>query len=86
MLSTTVYASVAFADKSIEAPNTYQVQENPNADESMEAPNTSQVQEKPRMLKAAIIDWRYKTENGNLYRRQYNYSTGAWVGDWELCP
>lgn len=29
-----------------------------------------------------IIEWRFKTENGKLYRRLYNCSTGSWVGDW----
>lgn len=32
------------------------------------------------------IGWRYKIENGNLYRRLYNYSMSQWVGDWILCP
>jgi len=32
------------------------------------------------------IDWRYKFEDGKVYRRLYNYSTCQWVGDWELCP
>lgn len=29
------------------------------------------------------IEWRYKVENGNLYRRLYNYMTNAWIGPWE---
>lgn len=29
-----------------------------------------------------IIEWRYKIENGKLYKRLYNASTGNWVGDW----
>lgn len=32
------------------------------------------------------IDWRYKVENGKIYRRLYNYSMSQWVGDWILCP
>ncbi|RKD34985.1 hypothetical protein [Lacrimispora algidixylanolytica] len=36
-------------------------------------------------LDAQIIEWRYKTVNGKMYRRQYNYSRKKWVGDWELC-
>jgi len=32
-----------------------------------------------------IIGWRYKTEKGNMYRRQYNYSKQEWIGEWELC-
>lgn len=34
---------------------------------------------------ADIIDWRYKSENGKVYRRQYNYSQQKWIGEWELC-
>ena len=30
------------------------------------------------------ITWRYKTENGKIYKRQYNCSTGKWIGDWIL--
>lgn len=29
-----------------------------------------------------IKEWRYKVENGNLYKRLYNYSTGHWETDW----
>ena len=29
-----------------------------------------------------IIEWRYKIENGNAYRRLYNYSTRNWIGEW----
>ena len=32
-----------------------------------------------------VIEWRYKLENGNLYKRQYNCSTHEWIGEWELC-
>ena len=35
---------------------------------------------------SAIIEWRYKVENGRLYRRLYNYTEQCWVGDWILCP
>lgn len=31
-----------------------------------------------------IIEWRYKTEGGKLYKRQYNYTKVKWVGDWQL--
>lgn len=34
---------------------------------------------------ANIIGWRYKSENGKMYRRQYNYSRQKWIGEWELC-
>lgn len=29
-----------------------------------------------------IIGWRYKNINGRLYKRQYNYSKGIWLGKW----
>lgn len=32
---------------------------------------------------ADAISYRYKEENGKLYRRLYNYTTGEWIGDWE---
>lgn len=31
---------------------------------------------------AASIGYRYKTENGKIYKRLYNYTTGNWIGDW----
>ncbi|WP_077612171.1 hypothetical protein [Clostridium sp. Marseille-P2415] len=34
---------------------------------------------------ANIIGWRYKSKEGKLYRRQYNYSRKKWIGEWELC-
>lgn len=34
--------------------------------------------------RADIIEWRYKTENGKLYRRKFNYSKNEWVGDWQF--
>ncbi|HBG11746.1 MULTISPECIES: hypothetical protein [Clostridia] len=34
---------------------------------------------------AQVIGWRYKTEDGKVYRRQYNYSRQKWIGEWELC-
>lgn len=36
--------------------------------------------------RSAIIGWRYKGENGRIYRRQYNYTEQCWIGEWELCP
>lgn len=32
------------------------------------------------------IRWVYKFSNGKIYRRLFNYSTGQWVGDWEVAP
>ena len=31
-----------------------------------------------------IIEWRYKEINGDVYRRQYNYTRQYWIGEWEL--
>ena len=33
---------------------------------------------------ADIIEWRYKVENGLLYKRLFNYTTEQWVGYWIL--
>lgn len=35
--------------------------------------------------RSAIIEWRFKAENGKIYRRLYNYTEQCWVGDWILC-
>lgn len=29
-----------------------------------------------------IIEWRFKIEDGKLYKRLYNYSKAEWVDDW----
>ena len=29
-----------------------------------------------------IIEWRYKFEDGKIYKRLYNYSRAEWVGEW----
>lgn len=29
-----------------------------------------------------ILRWIYKTENGKVYKRLYNASTGNWAGEW----
>lgn len=53
----------------------------------LDSVNTSQeyVTQDDAHLMAPAITWRYKSENGNVYRRLYNYTTREWVGDWELC-
>jgi len=33
---------------------------------------------------ADVISYRYKEENGKLYRRLFNYTTGEWIGNWEF--
>lgn len=32
--------------------------------------------------RADIIDWRYKFVDGKMYKRQYNYSSKEWIGEW----
>ena len=32
--------------------------------------------------KSDILQWVFKTENGKMYKRLYNYSTAEWIGDW----
>ena len=29
-------------------------------------------------------EWRYKVENGKMYRRLYDNRNGCWIGGWEL--
>lgn len=31
---------------------------------------------------ADYIEWRYQIINGVLHKRQYNVSTGSWLGKW----
>lgn len=54
-----------------------------------QAANTSMITQESSSegyhLNAQIIEWRYKTVNGKMYRRQYNYSREKWIGEWELC-
>lgn len=39
------------------------------------------VQIEPR---ADIVGWKYKTMDGKLYKRLYNYTKEQWIGDWIL--
>ena len=32
--------------------------------------------------RADDIQYRYKIENGKMYKRLYNYSVCAWIGNW----
>lgn len=34
------------------------------------------------ILRASRIVWKYKVENGVLWKRKYNLDTGKWIGDW----
>lgn len=58
-------------------------------DQQQLSPVTVNSQENVQLLSAEpfaqVIGWRYKTEDGKLYRRQYNYSRQEWIGEWELC-
>lgn len=59
------------------------------------ARNTTVYAKQPLTQYAAAFDiapysinyeWRYKLENGKLYRRLYDLTNRCWVGGWELCP
>ncbi len=41
--------------------------------------SNSEVTVQPR---AFDIQYRYKIEDGKMYKRLYNYSLGVWIGDW----
>lgn len=30
------------------------------------------------------VGWKYKRVKGKIYRRLYDYSSGTWIGEWEL--
>ncbi|MCH4177824.1 MAG: hypothetical protein LKF43_10095 [Streptococcaceae bacterium] len=30
-----------------------------------------------------IVDWRFKTIDGNLYKRLYDYTAQKWIGSWQ---
>lgn len=34
--------------------------------------------------RSSDITWKYKLIDGKLYKRQFNASTSAWIGDWIL--
>ena len=37
-------------------------------------------------IRADAIEWRYKVENGKLYKRLFNVSKNKWIDDdWTLC-
>lgn len=53
--------------------------------------NTSIISEKTESKittapKAPYIDWRYKIENNQMYKRLYDYTNNVWIGEWILCP
>lgn len=31
-----------------------------------------------------VIEWRFKIEDGKMYKRLYNFSRAEWIGDWIL--
>lgn len=31
-----------------------------------------------------IIRWKFKTINGQIYKRQYNHSKAKWIGAWQI--
>ena len=46
--------------------------------------NTESIQTNTYVIEADVFEWRYKVEDGHLYRRLYNLVQNEWVGDWEL--
>ncbi|MBD5499853.1 MAG: hypothetical protein HDR10_01425 [Lachnospiraceae bacterium] len=53
-----------------------------------EAPETPQSEDSNEgiSLHSDIIDWRYKTVGGRLYRRRYNYTRDRWEDEyWIEC-
>lgn len=44
---------------------------------------TLETEEYGKSARAEIVGWRYKTVNGVLYRRLFNYTHNEWVGNWE---
>lgn len=47
--------------------------------------SSSERNEEIRSPRKDVIEWRYKTIDGKIYRRQYNYSKKKWIGEWERC-
>lgn len=73
MIMVASYTTV-FADEIVNDPNepleySYEIE---NSEKELEI--------NPR---ADIIKWRYKTINGHIYRRKYNYTKHIWIGNWE---
>lgn len=33
---------------------------------------------------ADIIEWKYKIEDGKMYKRLYNHTKQEWIGEWIL--
>lgn len=46
---------------------------------SVQAATSAESTVQPR---APRIEYRYKIEDGKLYKRLYNYTTMEWIGDW----
>lgn len=44
---------------------------------------TEKNEKSAKSARAEIVGWRYKTVNGVLYRRLFNYTHNEWVGNWE---
>ncbi len=41
-------------------------------------------EEDTAVIQSYIYEWRYKKENGHIYKRLYNCTKSCWVGDWIL--
>lgn len=54
------------------------------AEEEVVIPAETVTSENTAVIQSFIYEWRYKKENGHIYKRLYNCTTGYWVGDWIL--
>lgn len=53
---------------------------------SAEAFNTYEPGEEYNLgARAVQYEWRYKIENGKMYRRLWDRTNGKWLTDWILC-
>lgn len=46
--------------------------------------NPSVISDSSSDARSENIGWKYKVENGKLYKRLYNYTNRTWIGDWIL--
>ncbi|WP_314065976.1 hypothetical protein [uncultured Vagococcus sp.] len=36
----------------------------------------------PLIERAKIVEWRFKTVDGKVYKRLFDYTNQKWIGDW----
>ncbi len=52
--------------------------------QEMQVVPVTEVSQEDVQARTDIKEWRFKVENGHLYKRLYNCSTGNWETDWIL--